>query len=200
MLLSVKLTRIPKPVKQFLLKSLALFLIWKALYLSVLLPGRILDRPLTNLIGNSTAATLNFFSRSNDYSTFPTIRPKVYPYIGETEEGMALNRGQERLLFVADVCNGLEILVLYAGLILCLPAPPYRKLTFILGGIILIEILNVIRCSGLVLVFLHHPEYLDFSHHYLFTFVIYAFIFWLWYLFSKEPGLSKKLQTNATAP
>jgi len=91
-----------------------------------------------------------------------------------------------------------SLLVLYGGLILCLPASRRRKLTYIIGGIIGIEILNVLRCAGLVLVYLHKPEWLDFSHHYLFTFVVYAFIFWLWYLFSRNPEFAKKLQLDAT--
>jgi hypothetical protein len=28
--------------------------------------------------------------------------------------------------------------------------------------------------------------------------VVYAFIFWLWYLFSRDPEFANKLQLNAT--
>jgi hypothetical protein len=28
--------------------------------------------------------------------------------------------------------------------------------------------------------------------------VVYAFIFWLWYLFTRDPELAKKLQPHAT--
>ncbi|HVS97495.1 MAG TPA: archaeosortase/exosortase family protein [Puia sp.] len=113
------------------------------------------------------------------------------------EAVMAISRGRERVLSIADACNGLEVIVLYAGLILCLPSGWRRKAVFILSGAVLIEVLNVIRCAGLVLVYEYHPEYLDFSHHYLFTFVVYAFIFWLWYLFSKGPEFALKLHLNA---
>jgi exosortase/archaeosortase family protein len=192
-----RFNQIPKPVKEFLLKATILFVAWKAVYLLFLQPGRVLDKPLTYIIGKGTAATLDLINRSGDYNAIPSVHLKGFGNEG-TEPIMAVRSGQSMLLSIADVCNGLELLVLYAGLILCLPAARSRKLKYILGGIVLIEIINVLRCTGLVLLFLHKPEWLDFSHHYLFTFVVYAFIFWLWYLFSRDPEFAKKLQLNAT--
>lgn len=189
--------KIPKPVRSFLIKATAIFVVWKAVYLLFLLPGRILDKPLTYVVGKGSAATLNLISHTGEYYAVATIHLKGRGNEG-TEPVMAIRRNGETLLSIADVCNGLELLVLYAGLIVCLPAGFYRKLVYILGGIVLIEILNVIRCTGLVLIYLHRPEYLDFSHHYLFTFVVYAFIFWLWYLFSRDPEFGKKLRLHAT--
>lgn len=197
MIRSLRITRIPRPVREFLLKATVLFVAWKAVYLIFLLPGRVLDKPLTFAIGKGTAATLALFHPSADYNAIATTHPKGFGDEG-LEPVMAIRSGQTTLLDIADVCNGLELLVLYAGLILCLPATTRRKLAYIGGGILGIEILNIIRCAGLVLIYLHKPEWLDFSHHYLFTFVVYAFIFWLWYLFSRDPEFAKKLQLNAT--
>ena len=193
--ISEKWKQIPGPVKSFLWKAMVLFIVWKALYLSILIPDRVLDKPITDAVGVSTARTLNFFSRPSDYSVRPGVNVKKD---GEREDVMILSRGHERVLSIADACNGLEVMVLYAGLILCLPSGKSRKALFILVGMVLIEVLNVIRCAGLALVYQYHPEYLDFSHHYLFTFVVYAFIFWLWYLFSKAPGFAQKLQLNGS--
>ncbi|HXD77835.1 MAG TPA: exosortase/archaeosortase family protein [Puia sp.] len=156
-----------------------------------------MDRPLTYLIGKGTAATLNLIHPSGHFNAIPAMHPKGFGNEG-LEPIMAIRSDQTVLLSIADVCNGLELLVLYAGLILCLPASRRRKTRYIVGGIALIEIINVLRCAGLVLVYLHKPEYLDFSHHYLFTFVVYAFIFWLWYLFSRDPEFAKKLQLQAS--
>jgi exosortase/archaeosortase family protein len=197
MIRSARFTRIPKPVKEFLLKATILFVAWKAVYLLFLLPGRVLDKPLTHLIGKGTAKALALFNPSGDYNAISTMHLKGLGNEG-IEPVMAIRSGQTGLLDIADVCNGLELLVLYAGLILCLPATRNRKLIYIIGGGIGIELLNVLRCAGLVLVYLHKPEWLDFSHHYLFTFVVYAFIFWLWYLFSRDPEFAKKLQLDAT--
>jgi exosortase/archaeosortase family protein len=197
MTVSAKRNRIPKPVKEFLLKAAAMLVVWKAVYLLFLLPGRVLDKPLTFLIGKSTASSLNLISRPHDYIAVAATQPN-FPVDDTPVPVMAIRSGQQTVLSIADPCNGLELLVLYAGLILCLPAARKRKGVYILGGILLIEIINVIRCVGLALIFLHRPQYLDFSHHYLFTFVVYAFIFWLWYLFSRDREFAKKLQLNAT--
>lgn len=195
MRISEKWRLIPGPVKSFLCKALVLFIVWKALYLSILLPSRVLDRPITDVVGVSTTKTLNFFSRPSDYTVRPAANTK---FDGTKEDVMAISRGRERVLSIADACNGLEVMVLYAGLIICLPAGWRRKSAYILTGMVFIEILNVIRCAGLVLVYERYPAYLDFSHHYLFTFVVYALIFWLWYLFSKGPGFAQKLQLNGS--
>ena len=197
MIRSARVAQIPKSVREFLWKAAILFVAWKAVYLLVLQPRRTLDRPLTYVIGKGTAATLALFNPGGDYSATRAMHLKGFGNEG-LEPVMAIRSGQNNLLDIADVCNGLELLVLYAGLIICLPASRKRKLTYILSGILAIEILNVLRCVGLVLVYLHKPEWLDFSHHYLFTFVVYAFIFWLWYLFTHDPDFAKKLQLNAT--
>ncbi len=193
-----KWTEVPRPVKLFLLKAIALFVLWKGLYLLVLLPGRVLDKPLTYAVGVSTAATLNVISPPGDYSAREGLNPKQVGNTIVQEDVMQIFLSQQRLLSIGDPCNGLEILVLYAGLILCLPGSAYKKAMFLVLGMVCIEVLNVIRCAALVLIYIHRPEYLDFSHHYLFTFLVYAFIFWLWFRFTKGLGFAKKLPLHAS--
>jgi exosortase/archaeosortase family protein len=197
--------RIPIQVKLFLLKGILLFIGWKLLYLLLLLPNRTLDRPLTATVAISTAKTLNFFARSPNYSvnseifnkpmddgsTLPEPVMQLYyhrettPSIANQEKVSPLTN-QVKVLSIADVCNGLEVMVLYSALILCLPASPSRKLTFIAGGLVLIFLVNIIRCAALVQVYLYKPRYVNFFHHYLFTFLVYALIFWLWSIFAKK--------------
>jgi exosortase/archaeosortase family protein len=193
-----KWKQIPGPVKIFSLKAVILFITWKALYLLVLLPGRVLDQPLTYMIGVGTTRTLNAVSHSGGYWTVAGVNPKKEGDTWVEEPVMHINLDRQQVLSIADVCNGLEVMVLYAGLILCLPASIKRKISFILSGIVLIEVLNVIRCAGLAEIYLTHPEYLDFSHHYLFTFLVYAFIFWLWFLFSRHLDLTKKQRVHVS--
>ncbi|MBS1601632.1 MAG: exosortase/archaeosortase family protein [Bacteroidetes bacterium] len=190
--------KIPKPVKLFLLKAALLFAAWKLVYLLYLLPHRTLDRPLSFAIAAGTTTSLNAFAPSRPYSTRPgnhvSIDADGHPV---HEKGMDIFRGQEKVLYIADVCNGLELLVLYAGLIICLPSPARRKLLFIAGGFVFIEVINVLRCMALVRIYLRRPEWLDFTHHYLFSFLVYAAIFWLWYVFSRDPAFTKKMHLHA---
>jgi len=166
--------RIPRPVVIFFIKAFLLFVVWKALYIFLLLPGRVLDGPLTRFVGNATVGMMNM-----------TEGRRVYSAV-EVKEGMDIRRNGEQTLRVADACNALELMVLYAGFILCFPAPGRRRGIFIFAGCLLITLFNVLRCMALVWIFVHYRAYLDFSHHFLFTFLIYAFIFLLWYIFTQK--------------
>ena len=160
-------------------------MVWKILYLSFLLPHRVLDEPLTRVIGFSTVAVLNATPGEHLYTG--RMIPDTADIDGVIFRGnvVGLYRNNEKTLTVADPCNGLELMVLYLGFLVCFPAPLKRKLIFGAAGCLLICILNVIRCSALVGIYLHHRAYLDFSHHFAFQLIVYLVIFLLWYFFSK---------------
>ena len=158
------------------------------LYLSVLFPTKVPDGALTRLIGNSTATLLNVLPGAPDkYTTRQALDTVVLDDRIVSAPATDIYRNEERTLRVADACNGLELMVLYVGFLACFPSAAARKWKFALGGILLIYLLNIIRCAALVLIFVHYRKYLDFSHHFLFTFVIYLLIFLLWFIFTKKP-------------
>ncbi|MBU0695106.1 MAG: exosortase/archaeosortase family protein [Bacteroidetes bacterium] len=188
--LKQKLKHTPKQVKYFFYKAIAILLAWKLVYIFLLMPSRIIDQPLTQIAANSTASTINLIENTNDYSS-----KTVKAYVFRSGEGIWVNQAaiynkQEKVLAVEDACNGLELFVLYAGFIICLPALFLRKSIFIFSGLIMIYLVNVFRCVGIVYVIENYPAYLDFTHHYLFTFMVYIFIIWLWLQFSKKLSIS----------
>jgi exosortase family protein XrtF len=186
-------SKIPGPVRSFFTKALILFIIWKAAYLLFLLPHRTLDEPLTRWVGMSTTRLLNVFSHGDPFSV-QEADSRV-----ELEGGAVIGHAMDIYLYdkktlrVEDVCNGLELLVLYAGFIVAFPARARRKWGFIASGFLLIFLLNILRCALLVEIYLHYNAYLDFSHHFVFTFIVYGFIFLLWYLFTKNQRLHGSL-------
>ena len=178
--------KVPVAVKKFIFKAFAILVIWKVLYLAFLLPNRILDKPLTYSVGVATTWLLNIYTGSTDYSTRSEVS-KVATDQGYTS--MPLQKiffHQNNVVSIEDGCNALELFVLYAGFIICMPARVLRKTLFIVGGIIAIYITNVIRCAGVAYIILYHPRYADFAHHYVFTFVVYGLIIALWLIFSKK--------------
>jgi exosortase/archaeosortase family protein len=189
MLILDKWKAIPRPVQLFLLKALVLFVVWKGVYLLFLLPARVLDGPLTLAVGKGTAATLDLMTRSQDFTSKDALRfePEGRAHFYHVQE---IDASGERALSIADVCNGLELIVLYIGFILCFPAKAWRQVIFILSGTVLIYLVNLVRCAGLILIYLHSPALLDFSHHYLFTFMVYSVVFFLWYIYSHKPALT----------
>lgn len=51
-------------------------------------------------------------------------------------------------------------------------------------GLAVVHIANYLRIMGLMWIQRYFPEHLDFNHHYTFTVLVYAVIFWLWYLWA----------------
>lgn len=178
--------KVPVAVKKFIFKAFAILLIWKVLYLAFLLPTRLLDKPLTYSVGVATTWLLNTYTGSSDYSTRSEVSNVA------TDQGytpMPLQKiffHQNNVVSIEDGCNALELFVLYAGFIICMPAKILRKTLFIVGGIIAIYITNVFRCAGVAYIILYHPRYANFAHHYVFTFVVYGLIIALWLIFSKK--------------
>jgi exosortase family protein XrtF len=178
--------RVPRPVLSFLLKGVIVFIIWKVLYLTLLLPTRVPDRALTRLVGFSTSNVLNLFSANVAYQAIEVRDDYVEDGLVIPCTSVDIRRGGMQTLRVADACNGLELMVLYAGFFFCFPGPLRRKLIFAVGGCVLITLVNVLRCAILVEIFIKYRAYLDFSHHFAFTFIIYALIFLLWFFFTKK--------------
>ena len=181
-----KWNNVPKTVKAFLFKALAILIVWKIVYLAFLLPTRLLDKPLTFSVGSATAWFLNVCTHSGGYTTQSVVGNVV------TDTGPTLMplqkvyfRGRD-IVSIEDTCNALELFVLYAGFIVCMPAKTLRKVLFIAGGIMAIYIVNVLRCSGVAYLIIYAPKYADFAHHYVFTFIVYGFIIALWLIFSKK--------------
>ena len=176
--------RAPRVIIVFLVKAVVLFIVWKMLYMLWLRPQGILDAPLTVAVGVSTVGVLNLFAED---SRFKAIRS--YPVAGPEEDAepggvVDVYRNGENTLRIASACNGLEIMILYAGFLFCFPTTATRRWAFLGMGLALIFLLNVIRCTLLVWIFLRYRQYLDFSHHFSFTFIVYAFVFLLWYRYA----------------
>ncbi len=171
---------IPKVLVKFFITITLLIVGWKILYLFILPPG-LLDGPLTHILSRQTIWVLNLFGQSNEYS-----------YEWDKLEDIILFKNKSKLV-IADKCNGLELLLLYAALIIAIPSNIKRKLYFIFGGIILIHCVNVLRCCGLAILKIQNSLMFDFAHHFLFNFVIYSVMMVLWYWFAQE----KKDNTNA---
>jgi exosortase/archaeosortase family protein len=189
-----KWQQIPAGVKRFLLKSILLFILWKVIYLLLLFPGRILDSPLTTGTGVLTASGLNWFTHSNNYrSKSEAGFIKDDGYEGKLVLEQSVYYNQKKLVSIYDACNALELYVLFAGFIICMPASIKRKLIFIGSGVVLIFIVNIFRCIGVSYIIQYYPQNADFVHHYLFVFVVYALIIAMWLIFVR------KIKTEANA-
>ena len=184
--------QLPIQIAQFLRSALLIFIIWKSIYLIVLLPHRIIDAPLTNMVGTQSVWLLNKIYSTNSYTSKDTIA--TISFEGATQSNPVANiyKSGNLLMKIADGCNGLELFVLYIGFIIAMPANLIRKLSYAVLGIIIIHCVNLLRCAGLSILIEHLQPYFDIAHHYIFKMVIYSIIFLLWIQFSNRLTLFNK--------
>ena len=183
---------IPLPIRLFLGKALLFFIVWKLVYGLFLSDSRILDRPLTTHVGEASVLVLN---NLGDMSGF-TSKKEISTYIEEDElvkgEASQIYHNNRLVLYIADVCNGLELMILYIGFIICMPSKFWRKALYIIIGIILIDIINIFRCTGLIYLREYFHQYFDFAHHYLFKATVYTATFLMWMFYSRKIHLKNE--------
>ena len=169
--MSLTLRNTPKTINAFFIRGLIIFVVWKLLYVFVLIPLRFPDEQLTRLFLFTTTKILSAF------------HPGSY-FIGEQ-----IFNADKKIIRIGYPCNGLEVMVLYSGFILAMPTIVkchQRKAIFILCGIAGIVLLNIIRCASLSIIAFQYPQIFDFSHKYAFNIIAYGLMIYAWRLFCKN--------------
>lgn len=174
--------KIPPQVKKILGTGFLLLIVWKLAYTLWLQPNRILDEPLTHMVANQTAWLMNSFSDGSPYKVGESLRRNAAEDGLVTRYGTIFKNGK-RMINIADPCNGLEFLLLYAWFILVMPGTVKRKILYLAGGLLLLHFSNLLRCWGLMVVQQSYPDIFNFAHHYLFKIIIYGISFGLWYAY-----------------
>ncbi len=112
-----------------------------------------------------------YFIKLLGYKTFTVLQDRDYQVVGiDGSNGV----------WVGSNCNAITLFSLFAVFVVAYPGHQKSKLWFIPMGILLIHILNIIRVIALVIIAYYSPYSLSFNHTYTFTFIVYAFIFFLW--------------------
>jgi exosortase/archaeosortase family protein len=190
-------SKVPAEVRTFLIRATLLFIVWKSVYILLLIPNQIPDAPLVRWLGDGTAVMMNILYTTDSFYAVHTEREKVYGSDTVLATYSMVKKGKRNILGIYQACNGLELMILYAGFILCFTGPWSRKLIYIVAGIFALYIANVVRCGLLGWIGIDYPRHFDFAHKYFFNLVIYsiAFVFWVFYV----KGLSKSDETTKTS-
>ena len=117
---------------------------------------------LTEFIANSVKTILNLFG----YHCYTFGKIISDTYFGS----LILDRG----------CVGRTVMVVFSAFIIATPAEVKRKVLYILSGLAVIILLNVLRIIMLMLVLRYYPDWFDFTHEYLFKYFLYLGVFLLW--------------------
>ena len=138
----------------------------------------IVIRSFFNLIGQQDVPiekriipTLSFYFESFNNALRDFYFQSTYAFIAAIRGHFA------QKFIIGHYCLGVQLWLYFACVIICYKdeSPWYRKLIFILVGVLLINVVNILRFVGILYVASINPAWLEFSHDVVFNGSIYAF-------------------------
>ena len=152
----------------FVVSMLGIYLALQFLYDYVISPNTEVDSKLIGLIISQSESILQVLG-------FELLAPNP---IYTAHMGIKDTVG----VVIGNPCDGLSLFILFTSFLVVFNGKWWFKIIYILLGIGLIHILNVLRVVALALIVKYSPESLDFHHSYTFTLFIYSIIFLVWML------------------
>jgi len=104
---------------------------------------------------------------------------KIFRIVGSS--GVYLDKG----------CLARNLMGVFVGFIIAYPGIIKKKLWFITLGLVIINILNIIRLSSIAILTDCCPDKVEFNHHYVFKIAVFGFILILWYLWMFKINIQK---------
>lgn len=87
---------------------------------------------------------------------------------------------QKYVVRIVEGCNAVSVIILFVSFVVAFSGKFKTTLVFILFGIFLIHVLNIIRIASLSVLLFHFPEQEHILHGVLFPLIIYGLVFILW--------------------
>lgn len=81
---------------------------------------------------------------------------------------------------IVEGCNAISVMILFAAFIVAFSTTFKKTSLYILAGVVIIYILNVIRIGLLGIGLYYYPQYGEFLHDIFFPLFIYGVVFILW--------------------
>lgn len=173
-------TLLKNQLSRFLILVFLFYLIWYLLYHFIIEPAQIIDLFVIDVTIVSGKWILELL-------------------------GYAVFTGAERIigidgtggLWIGDNCNGLSLFAIFSGFIIAYPGNWKKKLWYIPLGVLLIELLNILRVVGLAILDTYSRKWTEFNHTYTFNILIYGFIFLLWMHWTNKIAADGLLKNKA---
>lgn len=163
-----------RPAILFLIRFLGIYILGNVIYgIWVTGYGNLAD-PFTHIVTNHAASLLRAIGFDAD-TLSSTVRASV-----------ALTLDGKTVVNVFEGCNAINVSILFIAFIVAYKGSWQNTVIFSLLGLVSIYLFNLIRVSSLFLVAKFFPDHLYYMHKFVFTGVIYAYVFVLWYLWVKK--------------
>lgn len=123
---------------------------------------------ITKMVSRQVVSFLKFFGQD------------AYILPHEREASMKLFFSEKYVARVVEGCNAVSVMILFMAFVIAFKGKIKHTFLFILAGIIIIHILNVIRIGLLAMALYYYPEYEHLLHGVIFPLFIYGVVFALW--------------------
>jgi exosortase family protein XrtF len=138
---------------------------------------------ITTRLSEQVVSLLQYFE--SDVTTMPL----------DSEPAMSIFFKGERICRIIEGCNAISVIILFAAFVFAFSSGFKKTSLFILIGVVLIYLLNIIRIVILIPALFYYPEYEVLLHDVIFPLFIYGVVFLLWILWvMKISGYGKVTQ------
>jgi exosortase family protein XrtF len=115
---------------------------------------------------------------SKDLSLLFNYDAKIIPNLKEPAMNFYYNN--KIMARIIEGCNGLSVIILFISFVVAFSGKKLATFLFLIGGSLLIYILNVVRIALLCILIYYYPEQEHILHGVLFPLFIYGVVFILW--------------------
>ena len=115
---------------------------------------------------------------SKDVMIFFDADVRIAPNLKESAINLFYN--QVHIARIIEGCNGLSVIILFVSFIVAFSGKLKTTILYILGGSLIIYVLNLLRIVLLCVLMYYYPEYEHILHAILFPLFIYGVVFILW--------------------
>lgn len=161
-----------KPALLFVAKFLAIYFVGNILYGIYVESFNQVADPITNWVTLQSVEILN------------NVGEVTEAYEDEFVPNIHILLNDRSVISIYEGCNGVNVMVIFIAFLIAFGGKWIKMLWFIPVGIIGIHLTNLTRIVLLFFVAEYHPNLMYFTHKYLFTGFIYAFVLLLWYLWA----------------
>jgi exosortase family protein XrtF len=170
-----------QPFLLFLAKFFITYIVLTFLYQGFLMSfGEYKIDSITQLVAENTKQVLTLFNADADI-----IKNNSEPYI-------RLMYNQHYVARIIEGCNGISVIILFISFVFSFSGKVRPTLLFILGGSLMIYVLNVARIAALCVLMSLFPEYEQLLHGVFFPLFIYGVVFILWVIWVNKFSLYAK--------
>ncbi|HLF52216.1 exosortase family protein XrtF [Flavobacterium sp.] len=134
----------------------------------------------TQLVAKQTEQTLLFFNGDANTELHPS-QPNV-----------KLFYNQKYVARIIEGCNALSVIILFVAFVVAFTGKLKHTLLYIIGGSLLIHVLNIARIALLAVALYHFPNQEPVLHGVVFPLFIYGIVFILWVIWVNKFSLYAK--------